>query len=137
MTERAPANEQSLTGVWHGLYTYPHGCGSVSFVATLIETETWLTGSTHEPRVGGDQPGGMLYATLLGSRNGSAVTFVKTYDAAAGANYGTVTYEGTLSGDGTEIEGRWNIPGVWSGKFLMIRSQGTAATLGHKAFERA
>ena len=27
-----------------------------------------------------------------------------------------------LGGDGTQIEGRWIISMIWSGKFLMIRS---------------
>ena len=40
--------KQNLTGVWHGLYTYPGGT-SVAFVATLIEAGSHLNGSTHEP----------------------------------------------------------------------------------------
>ena len=52
---------------------------------------------------------------------GSAVRFVKTYDGSK-PNYTTVVYEGTVSADATEIEGRWRIPRSWSGKFLMIRS---------------
>jgi hypothetical protein len=76
-----------------------------------------------------------LYATLLGSRHHRTVAFVKTYD---GANplYGTVAYEGTLSADGTEIEGRWTV-GNWSGKFLMIRSAGKAEAVARTVFERA
>ena len=53
MTERSQTGEQNLTGVWHGLYTYPDGV-SVSFVATLIESGSSLSGSTHEPSVLGD-----------------------------------------------------------------------------------
>jgi len=48
-----------------------------------------------------------------------------------------VAYEGTLSRDGTEIEGRWSIPPRSSGKFLMIRSTGKAATVARKAMQRA
>ena len=33
MGEGAQAGAENLTGVWNGLYTYPHG-GSVSFVAS-------------------------------------------------------------------------------------------------------
>ena len=113
------ADAQNLTGVWNGLYSYPNG-RSVTFVATLIESGSTLTGSTHEPCVGSDCPAGTLFATLLGSRSGNAVTFRKTYEV-AGARYDTVNYEGRLNADATEIEGRWSIPGVWSGKFLMIR----------------
>jgi hypothetical protein len=132
-----PASEQNLTGVWHGIYTYPRQIGSVSFVATLIEAGSSLSGTTHEPRTVGNGVGDTVYATLSGSREGSAVSFVKTYDA-AGADYrDPITYEGTLGGDGTEIEGRWTILNVWSGKFLMIRSTGKAATVARKVFERA
>jgi len=116
---RMQADAQNLTGVWNGLYSYPNG-RSVTFVATLIDSGSTLTGSTHEPCVGGDCPAGTLFATLLGGRSGSAVTFRKTYDG-AGPRYGTVNYEGALNADATEIAGRWMIPGVWSGKFMMIR----------------
>ena len=61
---------------------------------------------------------------------------MKTYDG-ANPNYRAVDYEGTLSNDGTEIEGRWVIHGVWSGKFLMIRSAGKAETVERKVTERA
>jgi hypothetical protein len=126
--ERMDANAQNLTGVWQGLYTYPDGL-SVSFVATLIESGSALTGSTHEP-----SPTGTLYASLTGSRDGSAVAFRKTYEG-AGPSYGTVDYAGTLSTGATEIEGRWSIPGAWSGKFLMIRPARDAANIKHNQSE--
>src|SRR5215467_14240016 len=113
------AEAQNLTGVWNGLYSYPDG-RSVTFVATLIDSGSTLSGSTHEPCVGGDCPSATLFATLMGSRSGSAVTFRKTYEA-ADPRWGTVNYDGRLNAEATEIEGRWTIPGVWSGKFLMIR----------------
>jgi hypothetical protein len=124
---------ENLTGVWQGLYTYPAGA-SVSFVATLIESGQTLSGAIHEPRTHGAGRGETIYATLLGSRSGSgsAISFVKTYDRAAGPGYGRVDYEGTLNGDRTEIEGRWKAPGAGSGKFLMIRSAGKAATSKQK-----
>jgi hypothetical protein len=136
MTEHNAASAQNLTGVWHGMYTYPGQLGSVSFVATLIEAGSSLTGTTHEPSVLGDCPSDTLYATLLGTRQVSTVTFVKTYDG-AGRRYHPVHYDGTLSDDGTEIEGRWSIPGNWSGKFLMIRSAGRQEEVSRKVFERA
>ena len=126
----------SLTGIWHGIYSYQIPLAPVSFVATLIETASTVSGTTHEPCTTGDGPNEILYATLAGSRQQSMVTFVKTYD---GANplYGTVAYEGTLSPDGTEIEGRWTVSGNWSGKFLMIRPAGKAAAIARTVFERA
>lgn len=132
MAERA----DSLTGIWHGIYSYPRDQAPVSFVATLIETGRAVSGTVHEPCVVGGAPNETLLATLDGSRRDGVVTFIKTYD---GANplYGTVGYEGRLSGDQSEIEGRWSIPGVWSGKFLMIRSPGKEAKAARKAFLRA
>ncbi len=113
------AQPHDLTGVWNGLYSYPDG-RSVTFVATLIESGSTLTGATHEPCVGGDCPSATLFASLMGGRAGSAVSFRKTYEA-AGPRFATVNYAGTLNAEATEIEGRWSIPGVWSGKFMMIR----------------
>jgi hypothetical protein len=124
------AQSQDLTGVWNGLYSYPDG-RSVAFVATLIESGRTVTGSTHEPCVGRDCPARTLLASLMGSRNGSAVSFRKTYEA-AGPRFGTVNYEGRLNSEATEIEGRWMIPGVWSGKFMMIRPLREALTKEQK-----
>lgn len=123
---------QSLTGVWHGIYTYPRGDG-VSFVATLIETASAVTGTIHEPCA--TSPGDTLFATLAGGRADSAVAFVKTYDG-SNPSYRVVEYEGTLSGDGCEIEGRWIVPGSWSGRFLMIRPHTMTAAVLRTAFER-
>jgi hypothetical protein len=113
------AEGQNLTGVWNGLYSYADG-RSVTFVATLIDSGGTLSGATHEPCVGGDCPAATLFATLMGSRSGSSVTFRKTYEAAS-PRWGTVNYEGRLNADATEIEGRWMIPGVRAGNFMMIR----------------
>jgi hypothetical protein len=128
------ARAHDLTGVWNGLYSYADG-RSVAFVATLIESGSALTGSTHEPCVGRDCPSGTLFASLAGSHAGSAVTFRKTYEA-AGPRFGTVNYEGRLNADATEIEGRWLIPGVWSGKFMMIRPLREALKEEHKQSEK-
>jgi hypothetical protein len=125
---------QNLTGVWQGLYTYPDGL-SVSFVATLIESGSSLTGSTHEVCATGHASGAMLLATLVGSRQGSMVTFRKTYDGSQ-PDYRVVDYIGTLNAEATEIEGRWIILGVWSGKFLMIRPDGKAVSAEHEVSDR-
>jgi len=137
MSDRTRAEAASLTGVWHGFYSYPSEGPSVSFVATLIESGSHLAGSTHEPCIGDNCPCDTLFATLQGSRDGSAVTLVKTYDGAGPDYQSAVSYEGTLSADGTEIEGRWTIRRWWSGRFLMIRANGSAATIERKAFEPA
>ena len=125
-----------LTGVWHGLYTYPARGTRVLFDATLIDSAGLLSGSTHEIAGSGPARGQMIFAVLEGQRRGSAVAFRKTYDAGI-PNYGApIAYEGTLSADGTEIEGRWSISLDWSGKFLMIRSTGKEQAVERKAFER-
>jgi hypothetical protein len=125
-------NATKLTGVWQGLYTYGRRPEQVSFVATLIESGSSVSGSIHEPCVGEHCPADTLYATLEGSRQDSAVAFVKTYDVPGPAFREAVLYEGTLSADATEIEGVWNIQGLWFGKFLMIRSSGQSATASRK-----
>ena len=132
MTE--PAGGENLTGVWQGLYSYPYG-QSVSFVATLIGSGASFSGTIHEPSIFG---GDTIYAMLAGTRQGSAVSFLKTYDKGAGAQYASsVQYEGALNGDATEIEGRWTIRVFrLSGKFLMIRLAGKAAEVEQKVSEQ-
>ena len=132
MTE--PAGGENLTGVWQGLYSYPYG-QSVSFVATLIDSGASFSGTIHEPSIFG---GDTIYAMLAGTRQGSAVSFLKTYEKSAGPEYASsVQYEGALNGDATEIEGRWTIRVFsLSGKFLMIRSAGKAAEVEQKVSEQ-
>jgi hypothetical protein len=79
----------------------------------------------------------MAFAMLSGSRKGSAVTFVKTYDGAGPEYENPVAYDGALNDDATEIEGRWQIRGLLSGRFLMIRSSGKAESVERKASLRA
>ena len=129
-------NPQDLTGIWHGLYSYPHNRPAVSFVATLIQSGSTISGTTHERCGSGGRASQWLYATLLGRRHDKAVAFVKTYDG-DNPHYGCVAYEGTLSADGTEIEGRWVVPGNWSGRFLMIRSAGKEEAVTLEAFQSA
>ena len=73
---------------------------------------------------------------LSGYRVGDAVTFTKTYEGPEKPNH-SVQYEGTLTDDFLEIEGRWFIPGSWAGRFLMIRSGGRSVEAARQEFERA
>jgi hypothetical protein len=109
----------SLTGVWDGTFVQP-GVGAVTFMATLIETRSALSGSVIEPCMMPGCPRSEHNALLAGSRSGSAVSFVKRYDP-PGYGYDTVHYDGSVNADATEIDGRWRVEGV-SGTFLMIRS---------------
>jgi hypothetical protein len=126
-----PAGPKNLTGVWNGLYSYSSGL-SVSFVATLIDSGSVVSGATHEPNVLRTSSSSTLYALLAGGRRDSAITFVKTYDEAGTSYYYPVSYEGFLNGDATEIEGRWRIGDGTTGKFLMIRSEGKAVAVEQK-----
>ena len=136
MTDRGRGGERNLTGVWNGLYTYPNG-RSTAFVATLIDGGASLTGTTHEPSTLPGSSGATLFASLAGSRRDSSVVFTKTYDQPDVFHRSPIHYEGALNGEGTEIEGRWTIAKVWSGKFLMIRSPGQEAKAERKAFVRS
>lgn len=124
-----------LTGVWNGMYSYPALLDPVCFVATLIDAGVTFSGSIHETCDTGEGVQATLLALLSGSCAGHSVTFAKDYDGSGGWTH-TVHYEGTLSSDGTEIEGRWHVPGAMSGKFLMIRNTSKARALTREVFEK-
>ncbi len=111
----------SLTGVWQGVYAYPQG-DSVPFLATLIESGPFVTGSTQESCAAG--PGLRISATALidGTRGGSRVEFRKTYDGSAGWDH-MVSYDGAINPDGSEIEGAWRLSDGTHGRFLMRRER--------------
>jgi hypothetical protein len=125
-----------LTGIWHGLYSYPAYLEPVYFVATLISSGRGFSGTTHEAVTGRSGAPLMLFASLAGSQAGYSVTFSKTYDGSGGWCH-TVGYDGILNATATEIEGRWTLPNAWSGRFLMIRAAGADETAVRKAFVRA
>jgi hypothetical protein len=123
----------NLTGVWQGLYSYPAAVAPVPFTATVLESGAWVSGAVHE--VAYDEYGvAEVFSTLLGKRAGARLTFTKTYDGAAGWEH-DVFYAGKLSVDGSEVEGTWTLPGEFSGRFLMIRSQGARVASLRAAFE--
>jgi hypothetical protein len=122
---------KNLTGIWQGLYSYPRNFASVGFVATLIETASAVTGSSHEPH---RTTGAVLCATLFGRRAGALIDFVKSYEQTEGGYGADVRYVGTVAEDGTEIEGQWSIGTAWSGRFLMVR--GAREATAKKKFAR-
>jgi hypothetical protein len=136
MAEHIPTDAQNLTGVWNGLFTHPDH-EPVSFVATLIDTGAMLSGSTHDEKcMMRGCPRRTHNAILDGRRNGSAVSFTKTYDP-PGFGYDAVVYDGALNADATEIDGQWSIPAFFlSGKFLMIRSNSLTRQRSKAARER-
>jgi hypothetical protein len=116
------AAQTSLTGLWHGQFSYPLVKAPEFFVANLIETSEFIGGSIQETVQNGRHKGRIFHASVSGQRTGNQVSFVKRYETPPRVH--SVHYEGMLNADATEIEGTWTVPNAWSGKFLMIRSAG-------------
>ncbi|HTT84888.1 MAG TPA: hypothetical protein VMF67_15535 [Rhizomicrobium sp.] len=125
-----------LTGVWLGLYSYPRRFDPVGFTAILIETAGTISGSSHEDHRQAPFRARRVFATLCGRHSESAVEFVKTYDDGR-PHSRPISYEGSLMDDGAEIEGRWTISRMWSGRFLMIRFAPNAEAVIRRKYERA
>ena len=125
-----------LSGVWTGLYTYGGTGEHVSFVATLVESDGALTGDIEEPNTVAAGVDATVHASLQGEVAGSAVSFVKTYDAAEGYE-AAVRYQGSVNADRSEIEGRWALGALLTGGFLMVRSPAPAVAAQRHARERA
>ncbi len=108
---------------------------AAGFTATLIETGNSLSGSMSEIAVEGPRDGMTVSAFLSGRRTDSRVAFTKQYEGPEPPNH-AVEYEGGISDDFMEIDGRWFIPGSWAGRFLMIRSGGRSVEIAREAFEK-
>lgn len=119
------ADARDLSGKWHGIFNYPHSAPPTDFEAAINDSAGALVGSITEVD---PITGETLTATLDGGRTGGRVHFTKYYEA-DDENFDTVFYEGQVAEDGLEIQGRWNIPGAWSGSFIMIRAKGAEATI--------
>jgi hypothetical protein len=124
----------NLSGAWDGIFNYPRGYRPNAFIATLQDSGGFLTGETTEPSQEQHDRNAILHAWLEGRRDGATITFVKSYDDPARAHY-AVRYAGTVTPDGSEISGQWDIPGVWSGTFIMVRKTGTAEMVERKVTE--
>jgi hypothetical protein len=119
-----------LSGHWTGMFNYPGPFPPVGFEAELRDLGGSIAGTVSEP----DADHGILQAIVEGSRQGSAVTFTKMYDDSERMPE-PVFYSGTIQPDGYEISGRWEIPGHWSGTFLMVRNPGAAEAVEVQAGE--
>ena len=111
---------RDLSGKWSGIFNYPHTNPPTAFEADIADLGGSIVGTIHEPDLYSVPPGALIAAAIDGHRDGSKVRFSKFYDDSEGYA-DMVVYAGVLSDDGCEISGRWDIPGVWSGSFLMIR----------------
>ena len=127
------AARHDLSGRWRGFFNYPNLLPATEFEAELRDVSGLVTGLTTEPHHDGS--GAVLHAVLEGSREGSLVRFRKTYDDLDDYR-DTVRYEGRIDSGGDEISGEWNIPGVWSGSFLMIRASKAGERASRKIEEK-
>jgi hypothetical protein len=109
-----------LSGRWDGIFSYPRTLPPTHFTLDLRDVGGSLAGESHEEGQTRRTSGQTLHALIQGDRFGSAVEFTKIYD---NAHNHPVFYEGTVSDEGLEINGRWSIPGMWSGSFIMIRAK--------------
>ncbi len=116
---------EDLSGKWSGIFNYPHSNPPTAFEADIADLGGAFVGTVHEPDLFSTPPGALIAAAIDGHRDGAKVTFSKFYDESEGYS-DMVVYAGALSEDGCEISGRWDIPGVWSGTFLMIRPAAVA-----------
>ncbi len=116
--------EADLSGDWIGVYNYPQHYGPVRFHAILRDADGWLSGTTSEE----DEEHFPPAATIEGRREGATVSFVKIYDDEE-VMADIVRYQGLIQPSGDEITGEWEVPGIWSGTFLMVRESGVAESV--------
>ena len=121
-----PGGEDNLGGQWHGFYNMPLERPPTPFEAELRDSGGLLSGMISEEGDTPDCRGMTLVSVVEGRRDGDRVSFTKRYDYLPRAHY-AIHYEGNLAPGGDEIEGRWTIPGAWSGTFLMVRARRDAA----------
>ncbi len=121
------SDKRDLTGVWYGRYTGTYEDNG--FIALLNEQGGAVDGSVSER-----DPNGIVdirRASVSGTRDGTAVRFVKQYDGSGGFDH-AVFYSGMIDGDGTEVSGRWQIDRYNSGGFVMTRESFTAEELAEE-----
>ena len=127
------SGEISLSGRWTGIYSYPAQFPPNTFEATIHDEGNRISGVIVQPREFFELGEGMQHAVIEGGKDGATVRFVKIYDDLARP---TPHYEGTIQPGGDEIEGRWTIPGDWSGTFMMIRASGAEEKIARKETEK-
>jgi hypothetical protein len=130
------SKDASLTGRWHGRYTYGAGMEGEAFEAEIAESGGAIQGDTYERAEHSDGFHGMRHGRLDGVRTGAAIAFVKRYAPGHGHQQ-PIRYEGGVSADGTEIEGDWFIAPGARGRFLMIRDSAKPQDIAAKAEENS
>lgn len=112
----------SLTGAWSGAFRYPgDALPETVFEAWIEETGGVFTGGTREPNLLGLGVESVVTADIDGVREGRRVRFTKFTDGSGDMRH-AILYEGDVDADFSRIDGTWTIPGDWSGRFFMTRS---------------
>ncbi|MGE0179938.1 MAG: hypothetical protein AB7O91_08990 [Sphingomonas sp.] len=125
--------EADLSGRWTGIYSYSSRFPPNTFEATIRDAGGSISGVIVQPREFFEAGDGMQHAVIDGSKDGTTIRFVKIYDD---LDRPTPHYEGTIQPGGDEVEGRWTIPGDWSGSFMMIRAAGAEERAVRKEAEK-
>lgn len=116
----------TLTGAWSGAYRYPTSAyPETVFEAQITENAGFFTGTTIEPNLLRPHFGPVVTADIDGVRDGLNVRFNKFLNGSGGMRH-VVIYEGVASADLMRVDGRWTIPGDWSGSFFMERQDNGA-----------
>jgi hypothetical protein len=126
--------DHDLTGRWSGIFNYPDLSPPNAFEAELRDAGGLLSGLTTEQDDNPCRNGGPLHAVIEGHRQASNVRFTKHYDD-FNLMPDVVVYTGVVHPGGDEIDGRWEVPGSWSGTFLMVRNGGRGDELAYEASE--
>jgi hypothetical protein len=114
-----------------GSFAYPSNLGPTTpFLARLVDEDGKLSGDIMEANTVGASSE-QLQSFLSGTRQGSAVDFVKAYDGASDAAH-AVDYVGRLSGDGMSITGVWSLADL-DGPFEMYREAVWEEVAGEEA----
>jgi hypothetical protein len=118
MTKR----RSTLTGSWSGAFRYPDDAFPETVFNAQIEENIAgaFVGSVQEPNIIRPHLSAIIDATLEGAREGSALNFIKYYNGNGGMGH-LVTYDGVVDANFQRIDGKWSVPGSWSGTFFMER----------------
>lgn len=123
------AADVNLTGIWNGEYIYQKGAGRdpVAFRLFLVHDGARLTGGVMERNTFGEGDESWLHAAIVDAEfdaDSGNLEFTKRYDGTDGVDH-DVEYTGLVADDSQGIDGKWNIPGSWSGGFQVSRDTGT------------
>jgi hypothetical protein len=125
--------EADLSGRWTGIYSYPAQFPPNTFEATIHDAGGLISGVIVQPPEFFEPAAASQHAVIEGSKEGATIRFVKIYDDLSRP---TPHYEGTIQPGGDEIEGRWTIPGDWSGTFMMVRASRAEEKIARKEAEK-